>query len=139
VKNLLSKKPKHTGQVLASIGYSRGIAKTPSMVTESIGFKVALQESSLLDALKAQGIDSAKIAKKIDVLLEARKIDGDTDYQAVNNGLKHATAIYGLISPTGEGTKNTYNFIFSSDVQKKVADINLSIKEALINGNTKEN
>lgn len=97
------------------------------MVTNSIGYKEALAETGLLEALKNQGINPAKIASKIDYLLNA------DDYNAVDKGLKHATAIYGVIDEKPKGTTNTYNFLFSPEVQNEIRNIDNIIKQRLIN------
>lgn len=103
---------------------------------------------SLREALIEQGITEKRIAEKIDVLLNAEKktfrnnvttgeieeIGCETDYAAVDKGLKHATAIYGI---TPEGPTNTlnvtYNFLFSADTQNRIKAINEEIKAKLIN------
>lgn len=126
VQNSLIDNPIPRGEVLASIGYSQGITETPSIVTNSDGFKEALVETGLLDALKAQGINPAKIAKKIDYLLNA------DDYNAVDKGLKHTMAIYGVIEEKPKGITNTYNFLFSEETQAQIKAIDNIIKQSLI-------
>lgn len=113
--------------MLESVGYSEGAAEQPSRVLQSHGFKEALAETGLLDALKQQGINPRKIASKIDYLLNA------DDYNAVDKGLKHATAIYGVIDDKPKQTNNTYNFLFSPEVQANIREIDNKIKEQLIN------
>ena len=140
MKNLLSDKPKTEADVLADIGYSKGITETPSIVKNSEGFKLALSQIGLREALIAEGIDSKKIAEKINVLLEAK--DGEkTDYTAIDKGLKHATAIFGITEDKPkDNSGNTYNFIFSEEVQGDIKQIEDRIKERLTNHrNVKEN
>ncbi len=139
-KNLLSNSPKPIGQILEKIGYSQGVSETPSMVTNSEGFQLALQETGLKAALEKQGINPAKIAEKIDVLLNAVDKEGVQDYNAIDKGLKHATAIYGITDdkPKNEGG-NTYNFIFSKEVRQEVEAIDNRIKEMLIKSHVQEN
>lgn len=139
-KNLLSKEPLPVGQILENIGYSKGVTETPSMVTNSEGFQLALQETGLKDALIKEGITPDKIAKKINVLLDAVDNEGIQDYTAVDKGLKHATAIYGIMpdKPKGEGG-NTYNFLFSPEVRKEVETIDSRIKEMLTKRHVEKN
>lgn len=133
VKNLLSKEPISTGQILENVGYSKGVTETPKMVLETDGFKTALAETGLRTALEAEGINPKKIAEKINVLLDAADERGIIDYTAVDKGLKHATAIYGITEDKPKGNQNnTYNFIFSKDVQDNVRLINDQIKAKLI-------
>lgn len=110
------------------------------MVTNSEGFQLALQETGLKAALEKQGINPAKIAEKIDVLLNAVDKEGVQDYNAIDKGLKHATAIYGITDdkPKNEGG-NTYNFIFSKEVRQEVEAIDNRIKEMLIKSHVQEN
>ena len=136
VKNLISKKPKPTGQVIGNVGYNKGAIDNPGIVLRSEGFKKALAEIGLKEALINQGINPQKIAEKIDVLLNAKEtnangeIKGD-DYTAIDKGLKHATAIYGIIQDKPIESKNTYNFILIPEVRKDIDTINERIKKQL--------
>ena len=143
VLNELSDQPLHTGKVLENVGYGT-IVQDPKRIIESPGFRTALTELGLKEALEAQGINPKKIAEKIDVLLEAKKVtyrrnsEGDLeengieiDFTAVDKGLKHATAIYGIIPDKPPETKNIYNFIFDPGVQNQVDAINENIKNLL--------
>lgn len=132
VENLLSDQPLHTGKVLENVGYG-SIVQDPKRIIESEGFKTALAETGLRQALEAKGINPQKIAEKIDVLLEAVDKNGFDDYTAIDKGLKHATAIYGITEEKPTETKNTYNFLFSSEAQQQVAMINENIKRMLTN------
>lgn len=89
---------------------------------------------SLREALIEQGITEKRIAEKIDVLLNATSQEGQPDFTAVDKGLKHATAIYGII-PDGPKVNQsvTYNFLFSKETQDQIAIINKTIKDKLIN------
>lgn len=113
--------------MLEAVGYAKGVAEQPGRLLQSPGFKEALAETGLLEALKNQGINPAKIASKIDYLLNA------DDYNAVDKGLKHATAIYGVIDEKPKGTTNTYNFLFSQETQERIREIDSIIKAKLIN------
>jgi hypothetical protein len=136
VKNLLKDKPLPTGQVLENVGYAKGVAEQPSRILESPGFKEALAEIGLRKALELQGINPQKIAEKIDVLLEATDKLGQDDYTAIDKGLKHATAIYGITElPEKNVGGNTYNFFFNKTVQNEVKTMEDRIKSML----TKEN
>ena len=141
VLNAISDKPISNGAILKSVGYGFGFSNSPHRVLQSEGFQDALKESGLLGALKKQGINPARIAKKIDVLLDAKRKtirDGtefeEDDYQAIDKGIKHATSIYGIVDDKDRaGVKNTYNFIFSPEVQDRVRVINDDIKNLLTN------
>jgi len=132
VKNLLKDEPESTGQILENIGYSKGVSETPSMVLSTPGFQQALAETGLRQALENQGINPKKIAEKINVLLEAKNEDKD-DYTAIDKGLKHATAIYGItdVDKPKSNTGNTYNFIFSAEVQDRIRTVEAEIKSLL--------
>lgn len=132
VNNLLSPRPVSLGQILREEGYGR-VSESPARIVESEGFKAAIDELGLKKALFKQGINPDKIARKIDVLLEARdRLDRD-DYTAIDKGLKHATAIFGIIQDKPpESNKNTYNFVFSTEVREKVREMEDQIKSILI-------
>jgi hypothetical protein len=125
-----------TGQVLENVGYGE-IVKDPNRILESDGFLTAISETGLRQALEAQGINPKKIAEKIDVLLEAKNGEKD-DYTAIDKGLKHATAIYGITEQPKPTENKTYNFIFNPDVQIKIQEMEQGIK-SLLTGNDKEN
>ena len=102
------------------------------------------KSKDLQNFIKCDVFTPDKISKKIKVLLDAKKknLDGgeEDDYTAIDKGLKHATAIHGIIPQGGgDGVKNTYNFIFSPEVQSKVRDINEDIKKILRKGNDQKN
>ena len=137
VKNLLKDKPLPTGQVLKSVGYGFGLENSPQRVIEAEGFQVALAEIGLKEALMNEGISPKRIAEKINVLLDAVDSEGIEDYTAIDKGLKHATAIYGVITEKPSENKTTYNFIFSQPVQDKVRVIEAEIK-SLLTGNVQE-
>lgn len=138
MKNLLSDEPQPTGQVLENVGYGT-ITQDPRRILESEGFKDALSETGLKEALIAQGINPTKIAEKINVLLDATNGE-KPDVNAIDKGLKHATAIYGVIDdkPKNPGG-NTYNFIFSKEVQAEVDKIEDVIKAKLRQNYVPEN
>jgi hypothetical protein len=132
VKNSLKPEPLPTRQVLESVGFSKTSAETPNRVLESPGFKQALSEIGLKEALINQGINPQKIAQKIDLLLEATRGENlGPDYQSIDKGISHATKIYGVLGEPPQVQKNTYNFIFSPDVQAKTREFEESIIEQL--------
>lgn len=138
LKNYDTKSPK-----VASVMAVENLAK-PSVVTA-----IEIGQETLRSALIAKGITPTKIAEKIEVLLEASEpiyknnnatgeiehVGDKTDFTAVDKGLKHATAIYGVGDPEApkSPTGNTYNFLFSAETQKEVKEIEARIKERLIN------
>ncbi len=147
VKNLLKSNPDTQAEVLANIGYSKGITETPSIVLNSSGFKEALAETGLRKALEEEGINSKKIAEKINVLLEASKpifknnnstgeieqVGEEIDYTAVDKGLKHATAIYGITDPEKPKEANVYNFFFEPTFQKNIKNYDENFKNQILN------
>lgn len=140
VKNLLADEPLSTGQVLENVGYGT-IVQDPQRILNSDGFQQALNDTGLKQALVNQGINPKRIAEKINVLLNAKDRDANNDYTAIDKGLKHATAIYGVIDsdkPKGN-SQNTYNFIFSADVQQQVKQMDETIKQMLTKNHAKEN
>lgn len=132
ILNELSDKPKTNGQVLESIGYSKGISETPSMVLETQGFKKALAEIGLKQALIKKGIDANKIAEKINVLLEATTGE-NPDYNSIDKGLKHATAIYGIEDKDSKKESNIYNFILNPIFKEQIKPLEEALKEQFKN------
>ena len=151
MENLLSDKPLPTGQILESIGYSQGVTETPSMVLESHGFKEALQEIGLKEALVQQGINPQKIAEKVNVLLNAEsvkyknnvttgkieEVGREPDFNAIDKGLKHATAIYGIVPDAPKGN-TTYNFILNPTFREKVQPLEEELKKQFKNARPTE-
>ncbi len=140
MQNLLSDQPVSTGQVLENMGYSKGITETPSMVINTPSFQQALQEVGLKEALIAAGVDSKKIAEKVNLLLEAKDKEGVDDFNTIDKGLRHATAIHGVLDLGIRNPQqiNTYNFIFSADVQSEVKKLEDAIKAKLIKHDDKK-
>lgn len=104
---------------MANIGYSKGITETPSMVTESRGFKLALAELGLTEDLITTSLVE-DIKKK-----PQRRIQE----------LKLGAEVLGMVkreepNKTND-SKNTYNFIFSQNVQERVRAIDSEIKNLL--------
>jgi len=98
--------------------------------------KEAIEErkTTLKDALLNRGVTPDKIALKVDELLEAITPLGRKDYASIDKGLKHATAIFGVIDleDNKHDVRNTYNFIFSAPVQEEVKKMEATIKSMLI-------
>lgn len=105
------------------------------MVINTPGFQDALEDIGLKEALVKQGITPQKIASKINLLLDA-KAGKKNDYGSIDKGLKHATAIYGVMSEPPKPTNTTYNFVFSADVQGSVKEFEEKIKSRLIQSET---
>lgn len=141
-------KGKNKEHIAASIA-SQNLTKLD--IVDAIEQEKVNLKQSLLD----EGINGKRIAEKINVLLNAEKktfrnnvttgeieeIGCETDYAAVDKGLKHATVIFG-ITPEGPTAQNniTYNFLFSPETQNKIKEINEVIKAKLIsNEPNKEN
>lgn len=88
---------------------------------------VALEELSLKRALIDNGVTPSKIALKINQLLDAE------DNKDVNNGLKHATNIFGVTDLEKPKIMNTYNnFFFDEELRAKVKGVEDDIKQALL-------
>lgn len=84
---------------------------------------------SLSRALEDKGIDSASIAEKVKWLMDQE------DYQAVDKGISHAIKIRGDYSESEDKPKSTniYNFIFTPESQAAIKEMEIKIKERLIN------
>ena len=96
---------------------------------------IEIKRKSLKEALIEEGIDEKKIAQTVKVLIDARDEKGNKDFTAIDKGLKHATNIYGVEDLEKPKQQNTYNFIFNSETQKDIKDLNEKIKLRLIQGN----
>lgn len=95
---------------------------------------IEIERSTLKSALEKQGVTPEKIARKVDELLDNK------DPNAIDKGLKYATNIYGVdTEPEKKQGGNTYNFIFSPEVQGQVKEIEAKIKEQLIKKHVQEN
>lgn len=107
---------------------------------DSIIEAIEVKRKTLKQALIDKGITETKIADRINVLLDATIGENDKpDVNAIDKGLKHAKEIYGV--EDSEQTKqggNTYNFIFSPEVQTEVKAIDSRIKEMLTKKHVQE-
>lgn len=113
-------------------GIARSIA-SENLTKPAIVSAIEEGRISLKDALIHQGVTPKKIANRINFLL-----DSDQE-SAIDKGLKHATTIYGVVTEdTQKQNNNTYNFIFSPDVQDEVKSMEERIKEKLLNSNVQK-
>lgn len=101
---------------------------------------IEVKRESLKSALEKEGITPTYIAQKVNVLLKATDKEGNPDTNAVDKGIKHATNIYGIEDINDKPkSQNTYNFIFSPEVQQEVKGIEAIIKAKLLNKNASQN
>ncbi len=103
---------------MKSVGYGTGLQNQPKRVLESEGFKAALAEFGLTEELITTALVS-DINKKPQKRVQELKLGAE---------------ILGMVkreeTPRSD-VKNTYNFIFSTEVQEKVKVINEDIKRML--------
>ena len=78
-------------------GYAR-LKAHRLIMKDNISQEIVKERETLKQALENQGINSKKIAKKIDVLLEAKQ-GKRPDYTAINNGINHAVKVRGDYAP----------------------------------------
>lgn len=147
VINELADKPKHIKEVLESVGYPTSTAE--SQAKRVIAQKGVQEEiKTMAQALEAQGINSIKIAEKIEVLLNAEtpiyKNNNETgevehvgdkpDYQAVDKGISHALkiGIGGGYAP--EKSINVNVEIVDRKAMQELAD---KINKEMLNANTR--
>lgn len=113
--------------------------KTASVIAaenlDKPSIQVAIENArkTLKQALLDKGINEDYLADKVNTLLTAVDKEGNTDYTAIDKGLKHATNIFGIEDESPkEKIGNIYNLFFSSEVQNEVKQMEDKIKEALI-------
>ncbi len=121
IENLQKDKPEDLGKILADIGYSKGITETPSIVTNSEGFKKALNDLGLTEELIASSL-------VFDIQNKPKARVKELGLGAEILGMKKREP-----DPTPSLHNTTYNFIFSDGLQEKVKLINEEIKSRLIN------
>ena len=106
--------------MLEKVGYSKGISETPSRVLETKGFKDSLTEYGLTEELITTAL-VMDIQKKPEKRVQELKLGAE---------------ILGMVkreeAPKSD-VKNTYNFLFSPEVQERVKVVNEDIKKMLIN------
>ena len=124
IENLYSNAPKDLGEILENIGYSKSIASNPQMVTESIGFKKALNDLGLTDELITTALVDDIKAKPKNRIQE----------------LKLGAEILKMVKKEEEPPKltqnTTYNFIFSKEIQEQIRISNEIIKAKLISNDS---
>ncbi len=117
------KDPENTARSIAS----------ENLTKPNVMLAVEIKKETLKSALEKQGITPEKIAIKVDKLLDSE------DPNAIDKGLKHATSIYGVVDPQEPNQGgNTYNFIFSKEVQEDVKEIESRIKAKLLQKHVQE-
>ena len=100
---------------------------------DSIKDVIVKEELSLKRALIKQGITPEKIADKISTLLHGVDKEGNEDYTAINNGLKHAKDIYGVEDPdSNKVVSNTYQFFHNPTFQQNLQGYDQNFKEQVI-------
>lgn len=118
IENMAVDNPKDLGVILADIGYSKGITETPSIVTNSVGFKQAVRDLGLTEEL----ITNA--------LVEDIKLKPQNRVQEIKLGAE----ILGMKSDEEKPQQksgNIYNIFFSKDMQQRVGEFEEDIKERL--------
>ena len=119
IDNFLSGKPITTKQMLVNVGYGT-IVQDPKRIIESVGFKQSLTEYGLTEEL----------------ITTALVMDIQTKPEKRVQELKLGAEILGMVkreeAPKSD-VKNTYNFLFSPEVQERVKVVNEDIKKMLIN------
>lgn len=111
----------------ASVKAQRLIAK------DSIMNAIEVKRESLKTALENEGITPSYIAEKVNVLLKAKDDRGQTDFTAVDKGLKHALSIHGVEDAEKPKSQSIYNFIFNTEAQAKIKEMEEQIKAKLKN------
>lgn len=129
----MSDKPKTTGQTLENVGYSKSKSENPKDIINTPGVQTALAELGLKEALIQEGVNSKKIAEKINVLLDGVDKEGSYDYNAIDKGLKHAKDIYGILDTENKNVTNVYNFINNPVFQKNLKNYEDNYKQQLFN------
>jgi len=105
------------------------------LMKDNVNQEIVEVKETLKSALERKGITPEKIADTICELLDAKDQSGNKDYTAKDKGLKHALSIHGVEDPDKPKSNTTYNFIFNSETQEKIREINEAIKSKLIKGN----
>lgn len=124
-ENLLADKPEDLRDILEDVGYSKAIAKNPQMVTESVGFKKALNELGLTEELITTSLVEdikANKGKRVPELRMGAEMLGMTKRE----------------DDTPKQQNTTYNFLFSSETQAEIAKIDAVIKQNLIKGHDRD-
>ncbi len=99
---------------------------------------IKVKRETLKSALEKEGITPIYIAQKINVLLTAVDKEGNTDYTAIDKGLKHATNIHG-VEDLDKPKENVYNFFFEPKFQQNIRNYDENFKNQLLNKDVGEN
>lgn len=107
---------------------------------DSIIEAIEVKRKTLKEALIEEGITEKYLAQKVNVLLTAVDKEGNTDYTAVDKGLKHATNIYGIedINDKPKPKDNVYNFFFEPTFQQNIRNYDENFKNQFLNNNVEE-
>lgn len=126
VDNMLLDKPLPEGEVLEMAGYPPTVSQNPGKIKEQRGFKLALAEMGLTEELVVSSLTEDIREKKQNRLGELRL---GAEILGINKREDE---------PDRKPTGNTYNFIFSKEVQDDVKAIEARIKARLINSNVQK-
>jgi len=107
VKNLTSEANDNAQQMLEKAGYSETVTKSPGIILNSEGVQKEVEKikETMLEAFERKGITPAKVADKVNALLEAQRVvrayrNGELefemsreDYPAISKGIDYALKI----------------------------------------------
>lgn len=99
---------------------------------------IEVKRETLKSALEKEGITPTYIAQKVNTLLTAVDDKGNSDYTAIDKGLKHATNIYG-VEDLDKPKENIYNFFFEPKFQQNIRNYDENFKNQLLNNDVEEN
>jgi len=136
--NVKGERAYHTAAAIAS----------ENLTKPNIDLAIKTQSETLKAALVEKGVTVAKVAERVNDLLDAKTpiyknnnatktielVGYNKDYGAIDKGLKHALNIYGIEDVADKPkVMNTYNFLFNPEAQKEIREIEEKIKAKLIN------
>jgi len=107
VKNLTGEANDNAQEMLEKAVYSETVAKSPGIVLQSSGVKEEVEKikETMLEAFERKGITPAKVADKVNALLEAQRVvrayrHGELefemsreDYHAISKGIDYALKV----------------------------------------------
>lgn len=129
MENLKSPKPKNKGELVVSSGYSLNTA------TQQI--PAVFEQKGVLDELKILGFDQETAKQVVGNILTDEEEESKDRLKAADMVFK-VTGAYQDEKPK-DTSGNTYNFIFSKEIQKDVREIEDKIKAKLIQNHAEEN
>lgn len=119
------------GKVLKQAGYSDGIAKNPSDVTEATGFKLALIQAGATEEKLAQVFNSGLEANRVDVIKGISQASDVPDIALRVATAEKVAKIYGLTAEKQQ-SGNTYNtFIQSNTINPNEAGTRSLVDQTL--------